>query len=189
MTECLDYLARDERCELTEDQRKHIMSLPQNKGRIPLKVVTVVRINGGTIMHYEQLGSVVSKYDLRYAAIREILRRLDKVEVPDNECETPCDKRETAEDVEPDSPFWKGIHDKHMSIDGGKIEEAPYKYDLNVSVYANGYLVYNGWMVFGSSAPTTKGEIPQFMYSMLMDGVSDSTERPTNEDLDKIFGE
>ena len=189
MTECLDFLSRDESCALTEMQKKNILSYPDAKGRVPVNFSTVVRINGGTVMQFCQLGTITDKYSLKYARMVDVIKRLDLAHVDSDEADVPCDQRIAGEKVVPDNNFWKEIHEKHMSIDGDKIKEAPYKYDLNASVYVNGYLIYNGWFLFGSSEPTTKRELPQFVRGLILDAMSKSTTRPTNDELDIIFGD
>lgn len=184
------YLDYNPAYRLTEAYKKEIlesMTKDNVEFKYPYVITTVIRVNGGIALVWDQAGAVKEKRDMCYGAIRFLTNSIKDLQVIKEAQEIPCDiDYPSGKKIEPESDFWKQVHAQHMEIYGPKIKDAPYKYDINVTVYLNGYLMANHWMVFGSSNETTKQEALGFVGSLL-NRTSDARDKPTAEELDIIF--
>lgn len=166
-------LSRDSTCDLPEEIASD--SKTSSEQGWPYRVAVVVRVNGCTSIILKEDRRIRHKVELNYRLVKEIAMNLLLKTKDDSidytlACDTVRRDGELAS-LQADSLFWEETTAMHHSLDGHKIKDAPLKYDFNVSVLVNGYLLFNGWELIGSDRPIDYSELQNVFAPKILEGM------------------
>lgn len=159
MLDKIDYMAYDQDMDIPQPMRTWIKDRSADDECFPFRIAVVVRINGKTFLSLSRYGSVsdIDKFNYREVQMT-VLGLLDEQHMKNVDY-----KGNVEVPKEADSDFWKELVAKHFEEEGEKISGAPLKYGVDVSVFANGFLLYHGWELYGCTHPISVKDL-QFIF-------------------------
>ena len=141
-----------------------------------------VRLNGTKVLDSDQSAWVPKEVRLNYKQLKELfLTFFMKIEMASGEhLSTPVQWQY------PEDKFWEEIHHIHLQEDGHKIPDDVDKYDIDVSLFINGALIYHGWQLIGMSGNILVKDIFEMASLTVKTGMSASTTEPTEEEINSF---
>lgn len=178
------YLAKDP--DINLDHKRYETAVASE---IPCRVDTEIMINGYQTFRIETQVNLLDMSKACYKVFKNIAQDA-VVRAADRDADGTFSDSKTIDEIYKNgktSDFWQIVHSEHLKEDLPKFPpEAKHVYDFDVSVMVNGYMLYHGWMLFGSSQPAKCNEVPAIVQGLLQD-MSNRVDSPSKEDLMVIF--
>jgi len=188
MLEKIEFGARDQELVDCYNKAKASMAekLAANKTKLLLASIQV-RVNAVTIISGDWSLEIADDDYPNYKTLREMFSALLEQENAPTMLNMDDEKllEPIKDDSSPDSAFWLSVSDSHYTQDGGKLPNRPdiKKYDIDVSLFMNGGLIYHGWQLVGSNHTWTVQDVVQIAFMLPISGMSNAVDKPTIDEI------